>query len=1281
MSNSRIILICLFAVLVAAQGAHAATTEVIITRLALDEITVLEQRTVDYTWMEANLPVYGDGVTHYYHQGPVFVDDPDPEVEEQLRWNPEEDTNVLEKDMGAVKGSNVRDLCDLVGGMSPGEEVKFIASDGWSRYIAYENIYDYSSCEGPIVLTWWLADQGYVSGGYHEGMRMVWFADDTTNPFGVHAFGNLDWHEAADEHYWYYYYGSPNEVYPTTTGLSGKHIDEIVIYSDDVPTGSINVSSSPGRAHVFIDDGDSGYETNCTISDLEEGTYSVRVEKDGYETPLAMDVEVEHNEPAEVHFDLVALEGTLTINSVPTGAKIILDGVDTGMETDATLDEIPSGSYTITLCKDGYDNATESVIVVGEEDTEVFIELIPLAGDGGDSGSIKSGFNGKSLSNFKRGSLNGTVSIFGSTGGALIQKEGSSTEYVIPVAIPANTTTSLARLYIYATDGKGQSDEGLKPSFSVRFDGEEIFPDRTYTDINGSLSDGSIVATYCYDVTSILEISDNYTVDVTLKGPKGIECLLYGAVLIGVFEGESLPSVTYWIDEGCDVILADSDEGISQKECISTAPFEGKIEPALITNATLMLLWTSPGEEGSASHSVAMNDWEWENPLIISGDDIGIFEQDVKPFLKSLENKASMHSKGPQGNVLEYRSAILLLEHQSSVFGATDSESEIAPAVAPSSGDAGELQTKARLMYPLADEQFTGNCTHILLKFGNISLYIPRETRVLDGDGNAINNITMHYISSGTDDSCSSFAIEPMETFSDIPIILSATLDNIPKSDAERNIAFAHINTTGELDSIPSFIDPESGVLYCQISRFGEYIIHNEPLLETSKTVTFSPFQAFFAILTDLFQILLGSNDRIESPSFSLPEGKNICILQGIDTNSQQSAVQQAEGPFDLTVHSIPPGALITLNGTYTGKVTPYTFSSLPKGPYDLNLKMDEFATFEQEIQLSSDLALCEELYAPGHSALHKLKFGNPADWPDLLDTGGIYVTSRPDGATLYVDGRETCYRTPRVISGLKEGKHSIKVKKIEKDGSSFTSDPKAVWISPGVISSCSIDSLEWILEHDISVVSDSFNGASFTIDGDLRIYTIPEDITIAGSSPSINILDEDRFYSFSYFGVSDGSTIRIEYDDTLFADVMVESDPAGAEIFIDGFKTGLCTPYLIKNVSEGYHHILVSRPGYLPAEEKLHVTDNRLNGYDKLVQLQLESYPYGSLNVTSSPGGAKIYLYNRYTGLTTPYTFTYMGIGTYKIKVHNDEVSAERDDILIEPYNVTRCHFNLENG
>ena len=208
----------------------AATTELHIVKYADDRTTVIQENTVTWQWMRDNLPVLGDGTTHYYHQGPVFLSDANAAHQEELRLNPAEDTNVQEKDYGAVKGTNLKDLCNLVGGLSPGEEVTLKASDGLTKNFAYTNVYSYSPRQGPMVITW---DRGGETPdmGYDEAMKLVFFADTSVNPWGIHAFGNSDWHESADSQYWYYYYQGSSNKYPTTTGLAVKYISDVIIYS------------------------------------------------------------------------------------------------------------------------------------------------------------------------------------------------------------------------------------------------------------------------------------------------------------------------------------------------------------------------------------------------------------------------------------------------------------------------------------------------------------------------------------------------------------------------------------------------------------------------------------------------------------------------------------------------------------------------------------------------------------------------------------------------------------------------------------------------------------------------------------------------------------------------------------------------------------------------------------------------------------------------------------------------------------------------------------------
>lgn len=208
-------------------GSQAApTTEVHIVRFGTDGTTVINETTVDYLWLEKNLPVQGDGIMHYYHQGPVFTDD------KEAQWDTNETTNF--KDMGAVKGTAVRDLCDLAGGASPGDDVMVKAGDGYHVEFPYDNIYKPEPSQGTITVCWFNSEEstagerqgtGYPP-DYHVGMRLVFFADNSTNDSGKHVFGNHDMREVMPAEMIHLF----DNLYPSTSGYNVKWVDEIRIY-------------------------------------------------------------------------------------------------------------------------------------------------------------------------------------------------------------------------------------------------------------------------------------------------------------------------------------------------------------------------------------------------------------------------------------------------------------------------------------------------------------------------------------------------------------------------------------------------------------------------------------------------------------------------------------------------------------------------------------------------------------------------------------------------------------------------------------------------------------------------------------------------------------------------------------------------------------------------------------------------------------------------------------------------------------------------------------------
>ncbi|NLZ30840.1 MAG: hypothetical protein GX885_08910, partial [Methanomicrobiales archaeon] len=183
-----------------------------IVRYAPDGKTIVNETTRTCEWMKENLKVYGDpdGIRLRF-QGPTFVPDD--------LWNPAEDVNPGKVDE-VVKGTAIRDLCELVGGVPEGGEIELIASDGYKATINYTNVYTPLERQGEAIVVWWVEREGYVP-DYRDGPRLFYNAPD-----GV--FGADDMRTCLAEAYWHYYWDSGIQ-YPSAAGVSNKNIATIAI--------------------------------------------------------------------------------------------------------------------------------------------------------------------------------------------------------------------------------------------------------------------------------------------------------------------------------------------------------------------------------------------------------------------------------------------------------------------------------------------------------------------------------------------------------------------------------------------------------------------------------------------------------------------------------------------------------------------------------------------------------------------------------------------------------------------------------------------------------------------------------------------------------------------------------------------------------------------------------------------------------------------------------------------------------------------------------------------
>ena len=278
MRTTRVCIYLSIGLILLALPAHAYTTEVRVVKFASDGVSIINETTVNYSWMEANLPVQGNGISHYYFQGPVFEDEWEETYNltftgtwgnsEELWdrvWNSStgeyeqrEQVNCYPaKDLGACKGTNIRDLCNLVGGMGEEDTVKILANDGIFKMFPYSVMYNENPHLGPYVLTWYSvgagesgATSGYTGVKYTSGMRCMFFADTSRNPWKKHIAGIGDMVEAIPSEYYHYYVNLPF-FYPSLGGYSLKEVNRIYIYSHDEPPILDLITLAPPSAVVY----------------------------------------------------------------------------------------------------------------------------------------------------------------------------------------------------------------------------------------------------------------------------------------------------------------------------------------------------------------------------------------------------------------------------------------------------------------------------------------------------------------------------------------------------------------------------------------------------------------------------------------------------------------------------------------------------------------------------------------------------------------------------------------------------------------------------------------------------------------------------------------------------------------------------------------------------------------------------------------------------------------------------------------------------------------------
>jgi hypothetical protein len=943
--------------------------------------------------------------------------------------------------------------------------------------------------------------------------------------------------------------------------------------------------------------------------------------------------------------------GEISVESTPAGAWVFVDGVNTTKKTPVLLQNILVGDHSVAVKLAGYKDASLEVVVIEDDLIELNFEpereIIAPSGDGGE-GTAGTGYHGGPLDLYRRGEINGTLSM--TTAGIYtgLLEVGKGDEQTHQLLLPENATVADGRLYVYTTWGHNtNSREGRTPTMKVMMDGYSLPLAATYGDRKGYGAFDYIVNTFAFDLDERIRSSGNYTFTITNDGSSGDTFALYGSSLLILSEVPDAPVIEYWITEGCDAVLADPAFGTTTEDATTTAYFDGVPDIGTISHAELIAVSTAASGLAGGLNRVMMNDMEWVNTLTAGSSEISLIKLPVRDHLIESENTALLQSyadDGGTGDYMENRHLILTIRKRGVEDAVDDPSLIIMPEERLSVGTA---------VYAVDD----GRIPATRLESGMLSLIISEGSRVWGGEGYISSRLTLKPVTSippgtGTIPGIA-FQIEPQDGEIDIPIILTAPGN-------EQSIILRYDPLLKDWISVTSRYDEGSATVSARITRLGMYgIAEGESQQETGRKEERERSTISLQDIRDVRSIFpwMGLNG-IRSAAPVHPEDEPLLPDDGLIL-PDVIRIDHTNTSYPLTVRSNPPGALISLDGEYLGKVTPSTISDLPSGLYTIDLSLDDFISVSESVVLTMEQVVTLDLPVSA-SGSRVLKVEDP----DLYSVtiGGIYVTSRPDEAEIYLDGRRIGRTTPQVIYGVTPGIHTVRLRL--KDVT-FPVETKEVRVYPGEVTPVSFARHDEVYTRTVIIDNPVFEGMAFSINGLMQSEKIPAEVDVRGLNPYLTVNTGESYLTYRISGD------RIDWSDPVNGSIQVESSPAGGAITLDGFSTGLHTPATIENISAGPHRLLVSRPGHLPAEADFWMTPSIHDGVSETFRFTLVRYIFGTLRIESTPPGARIYLYGQNTGLLTPQSIPFMNIGGYTLRL-TGKGGAKTVETTVHPYQVT---------
>ncbi len=268
-----------------------------------------------------------------------------------------------------------------------------------------------------------------------------------------------------------------------------------------------------------------------------------------------------------------------------------------------------------------------------------------------------------------------------------------------------------------------------------------------------------------------------------------------------------------------------------------------------------------------------------------------------------------------------------------------------------------------------------------------------------------------------------------------------------------------------------------------------------------------------------------------------------------------------------------PVGATVSLNGIQQSGVTPMTITGLAPGTYRVELVLAQHEMLLKEVQVTElEISRFNEELAPTF--------------------GQLEIDSDPTGAILLLNDEqvgETPYRVR-----MDPGRYAIRLMVPMYHDTSATID-----VEVG-----STLSRRYVLRARFATLAVETNppGAKLTVDGQPWGTTPFREDKLKSGAYAFKISLPGYETQMDLVPVPEGETVHKRYN--LRAQVghlQIETEPAGATVYVDGNKVEGTTPLILRDVVVGTREIRLTLPGFNEHTERVEL------GKDQLLGVQVE--------------------------------------------------------------------------